>query len=933
MALLILGLLFCLSSQISAGDMYDNSFPEFYNSVFTDTLDLRLLQELSNQNKNVLISPISLKIILALLYQGSTGQAEREFQKILGNATKQYVKNNYNEVIAALYNTDRTGYLLNIGTSMFVDEDLYVLPKFNDTAKKSFRTDIIKTNFNKPDKASKEINSWVEKLTHGKVNKIVNSDDLSQALMLITNVIYFKGTWTHQFPENKTSRGVFYTSAENVRDGQNSKLVDYMTTTNKFLYYEDSNLDAKIVKLEYQGSAYAMFIVLPNSLRGLDSLIKNVNLATIGNIKIHMSETDVEVTLPKFKFNFNIKLRKILQKLGLHKAFQDTASFTDIVQTNKTLTKTLYITDIIQKSGIEVDEKGSEVYTATGVTIGNKMGENTIKFNVSHPFMFFIDGPNGTLLFVGKCEDPNEADPLDIPNRWSQEEEKKEPSNSDYPGRATTYSASNGNYPGRATTYSAPPSNTNTGRLNNEQSYQDNQSKQNTQMYQYHQDHQSKPNSQKDQFNNEQSYQDHPSKPNSQKGQFFNGQIHRNDPSKPNTEMNQPSYEQGQNLNPNLDPGHYQTQDVGMDDIAYRFNLFDIELLTSFSDLPTNVLISPASIRTTLAMILEGSDGTCAEELTEALRIKDINQKDVRKIFLELSNNLNVRSPNTVLESHNGVFVSNRCQLFDDYRNIIKHYYKADIANLDFSNQQNAANIINEWISTSTYNEITDVVSQQSIDPNSYVVLSNALFFKAKWRVPFDKAINQCFKTPKGCIPVDMMHISHNFKYSYNTHLRANVVDIPYQEKFSMLLIVPGSDSNVGRVIRELQHMELSTILKNLIESEIVLELPRFNFEYSVDLVEFLKKPPFKIREIFGANANLTKMIYGKQGMISNLLHKTKITVDESGTTAAASSNGMLIPLMQPATVSADRPFIFIIYHNENQNIIFEGIVQNPREK
>ncbi|CAG9828245.1 unnamed protein product [Diabrotica balteata] len=449
---------------------------------------------------------------------------------------------------------------------------------------------------------------------------------------------------------------------------------------------------------------------------------------------------------------------------------------------------------------------------------------------------------------------------------------------------------------------------------------------------QFYQNHQSKPNSEIDQHNNVQFQQNHQNKPNSERDQPNNVQFQQNRPSKPNMEFDQPSNVQGPNLNPNLDPDYYQTPDVEMTDIAYRFNLFDIELLNSFSDLSTNVLISPASIRTTLAMILEGSEGSCAEELSEALRIKDITQKGVRKIFRELSNNLNENSRNTVIESHNAIFVSDKYRLFDNYRNIIKNDYDAYITNINFRQQQNAANFINKWISEATHNEITDVVSQQSIDPNSYVVLSNALFFKAQWKNAFDKAIDRCFKTPKGCVTVDMMHISHNFKYNYITRLRANVVDIPYQDKFSMLLIVPASDSNVGRVIRELQHMELSTILDNLSESEIVLELPRFSFEYSVDLVEFLKTPPFKIREIFGANANLTKMIEGQHGMISNLLHKTKIKVDEFGTTAAASSSAMIIPLMQPVTVSADRPFIFIIYYRENKNIIFEGIVQNPRE-
>ncbi|XP_028141335.1 uncharacterized protein LOC114335311 [Diabrotica virgifera virgifera] len=881
MALFLLGLLFCLSSRISASGFYEISNIDFYNSVFTDSLDWRLLQELSNQYKNVVISPISLKIILSLLYQGSTGQTEREFQTLLNYQNKEYVRNNYSQIVAALYNADRTEYMLNIGTSMFVDEGLYVLSKFEDLARKSFKTDIIKTNFDKQEKASKDINSWVEQLTHGKVKKIVNADDLSQALMIITNAIYFKGTWTRKFDKNRSTLGNFYTSPDNIRSSRNLKLVQYMTTTDEFLYYEDRSLDAKIVRLEYKGSDYAMYIVLPNTLGGLSSLIKNVDINKIGTIKFQMTQQVVEVTIPKFKFNFDIKLGKILQKFGLREAFQNTASFTGIVQTNRTLRRSLYVSDIVQKSGIEVDEEGSEIFSASAVNVGNKFAENTMIFNASHPFMFFVDGPNGTILFVGQYENPDAVDPSEVPNRWSQEVEEKNP----------------------------------------------------TEAVQFQNTRPSRPNNEIDQSNNVQFQQPRPNRPSVESQRPDNVQFQQNRPNRPNTENEQPSNVQGLNLNPNLDPDYYQPPDVEMDEIAYRFNLFDIDLLYSFSDLSTNVLISPASIKTTLAMILEGAEGTCAEEISEALRIPDINQKGVRSVLVELLNNLNERStPNSVLESHNAIFVSEKHRLVDNYKNVVIKYYNAYLKSLDFSNSDYAARVINGWISDSTHGEITDVISPQGIVPDCYVVLSNALFFKAQWKYAFDKrSVRKCFHTPRGCVYVDMMHISHNFNYNYITRLRANVVDIPYQDKFSMLLILPSSDSNVRSVIRDLPHFRLSSILESLNQSEIVLELPTFSFEYSADLVEFLK--PLKIREIFGSRANLTKMIEGHHGMINNLLHKTKITVDEKGTTAAASSSAMIIPLMQPVTVAADRPFVFMIYHRDTKNIIFEGIVQNPLEK
>ncbi|CAH1103652.1 unnamed protein product [Psylliodes chrysocephalus] len=849
-----------LTQQVSfASKGFYESGLSFYNDILTNKFDWQLLQELSPHHKNVLISPISLKLIFGLLYQGSTSVTEKEFQSLLNFENKDAVKNNYSNILAALQHSERSEYLLNIGTSMFLDKDLHVLPTFEQIAVKYFRTGIKLVDFGKPEEASQIINSWIDQLTHGKVKKMVAADDLVQTLMLITNAIYFKGTWEHPFPRNQTYVGKFLTTADYTQANKPPKYVQYMTTIDEFYYYEDPSLDAKIVRLEYKGSSYSMFIVLPNSLGGLENLIKKISLTKISEMRYYLTAQLVQLIIPKFKFNFHAKLAPILQKFGLHQIFQNTNSFNGIVQTNNSLRRQLVVSDIVQKTGIEVDEEGSVVFSATDVNIGNKFGENKLIFNASHPFMFFVEGPNGTILFIGKYEDPEEM----------EVSEDKNVSN----GGVSMENSNNGN-----AQYYPNQNRNNQGSLPN--------------------------------------------------NGFASG--NRFNDAGPPVNSGAPT-----NLSPNLDPEYYQPADSNMEDVAYRFNLFDIELLNAFTDSQNNVLISPASIKTTLAMILEGASGNCAEEISEALRIPDITQTGARHIILELLNNLNEKgTANTFLESHNAIFTSNKQRLLDSYKKIIMQYYNADFKSLDFSNPQYAASVINQWASDSTHGNINEVISSQMISPETYVIISNALYFKGKWKTSFDERSTapKCFHIPsKGCTQVQMMHISNNFNYNYINTLRAYVVEIPYQDKFSMLLILPSSDTNVRSIIRDLPHHRLTSILNNLTKSEIVLEIPKFSFEYSVDLVEYLKQ--LKIRDVFGPKANLSKIIQGNNALVNNLLHKTKIEVDEHGTVAAASTSAMIIPLMQPVTVSADRPFVFMIYHQETKNIIFEGIVQNPLEQ
>ncbi|KAJ8923743.1 hypothetical protein NQ315_010324 [Exocentrus adspersus] len=856
---LVLGICLGLTSALDKQSQASRSNDEesyYPNLNFSDTFDWKLLKEFASKHKNVLLSPISLKLILALLYQGSSGPTEREFQNVLQFVDKKSVDDVYSAILSSIQASERSEYLLNMGTSIFLDSQIPPNPNFELKASQHYRTEIKPVKFADSLNATTVVNSWVEKVTNGKVTKIVTPDDLQQTIMLITNALYFKGTWRHQFPKNQTYFGKFVVNYHNVHDIE-TVTVPYMFTIDTFYIKESQELDAKILRLPYKGSSYSMFIILPNSIGGLPSLLKKINLNSISSLLFSMEKRLVEVNIPKFKFSFKTKMADALYKFGLRQMFENTASFTGITKGNNTLLRMLVVSDIVQKTGIELDEEGSVVYSATDVNIGNKFGEPREVFYATHPFLFFIEGPNGSVLFNGKIENPLQTEDSAVSTNLAGVETL--PSTNPVLFSLVV-----------AQVFSTP-----------KQIVASNQNVAST------------------------------FRPNFANFQNIQSSVINN--------------------LPNLEPSGTELATPEMEELLYRFNLFDMELLSEFSDSNTNVFISPASVKVTLAMVLEGARGVCAEEIGEALRIPNINERGVRNVLMGLLTSLKERSYNTFLESANTIFVSNKYKLFNKYQEVISKFYGGTANSVSFKNVGNAVNSINNWVSAATHNAITEIVGPrircqiqafelflESISPETTAVILNALYFKGKWKTAFDSQITKtkCFRTVNGCIPTPMMRASSNFNYNYISRLRVHAVEIPYEENFSMLILLPSEEAHIRSVIRDLAHFKLGDVLSKLKSSDITLEIPKFAFDYSADLVEYLKQ--LRIREIFGPQANLSGIVENGNVLINSLVHKTRIEVDEQGTVAAAATGAIVIPLMGSTAIIADRPFIFFIYHQKN---------------
>lgn len=180
--------------------------------------------------------------------------------------------------------------------------------KYKSILDKHYNTIVEILNFQESEKSASIMNKWIEEVTNGKIASLVDSESLSSAVMVLLNAIYFRGLWRYPFEE--VVRRDFATNAHS----KGSK--EFAEITESFYYYYSKDLQAKILRLPYEGGRYSMFLLLPFENDGLDLLIENLDSAKIEKEVDRMEEIRVHVMLPKFKFDTSSNLNDAIKKVG-----------------------------------------------------------------------------------------------------------------------------------------------------------------------------------------------------------------------------------------------------------------------------------------------------------------------------------------------------------------------------------------------------------------------------------------------------------------------------------------------------------------------------------------------------------------------------------------------------------------------------------------
>ena len=362
-------------------------------------------------------------------------------------------------------------------------------------------------------------------------------------------------------------------------------------------------------------------------------------------------------------------------------------------------------------------------------------------------------------------------------------------------------------------------------------------------------------------------------------------------------------------------------------------NLFALELYSKLKKEKGNLFFSPYSISSALAMTYSGARGNTAEEMAKTLHFKPRAEK-TNAAFADLNAKLNEvqKQGNVKLLIANSIWPQTNHPFLPEYLSSMNRYYGASVYPVDYRNASEGARTrINGWVEDRTQGKIRNII-QKPLDPDTSLVLVNAIYFKGNWAHKFDR-----FRTEKAEFSllsgakkqVPMMRQGR--KFGYHETEDAKLLELPYVgEQLSMIIILPNEASQLSMLEDELTASNLQSWLSGLKEQFVSAYLPRFKVTWGAhDLVTPLQS--LGMRKAFERGADFSGMDGTKAFKIGRLLHKAFVEVNEEGTeAAAATATVMMGGLLRERTFKADHPFLFVIRDNASGSILFLGRILDP---
>ncbi|HLX33749.1 MAG TPA: serpin family protein [Candidatus Limnocylindrales bacterium] len=357
---------------------------------------------------NGVISPASIAIALGMARPGARGTTATQMDAVMRALASDDHASWLNALDAAL--ASRTGTFkdavgkdepvtLRIANATFAQRDLQIEPAYLDALASRFGSGVRLVEYRTSTEAARQaINSWVSDQTEARIPELIDKGDLDQLTRLVlVNAIYLKAAWLTPFDPALTAPAPFTTA-----DGTSVDVATMHGTTD--LAYA-SGTGWRAVELPYVGGQLALTIIVPDDLA---AFVKGLDGPTFRSITGALTETSVDLSLPKFGTETKIDLASLLASLGMPDAFDPVkADFSGI-----TTAEQLYISAVIHQANIDVDEKGTTASAATAVAIrASALPSNQVELHVDQPFLFALrDVETGAIVFIGQITSPSPRD-------------------------------------------------------------------------------------------------------------------------------------------------------------------------------------------------------------------------------------------------------------------------------------------------------------------------------------------------------------------------------------------------------------------------------------------------------------------------------------------------------------------------------------------
>ncbi len=362
------------------------------NAKFAFDLYAQILK--ANEGKNVLVSPTSISLALAMSYAGSDGKTRMAMSEVLGfkGMTSEELNTGYAALLASLKNVDPK-VKLEIADSIWADRRARVKPAFAKHVRDIYAAEATTLDFASPE-ASKAINAWVKKNTGGKIDRMVDDRISPETLLILLNAVYFKAEWRTAFDKKLTKELPFH-----LADGK-TRRHPMMSQEGSFRCGEAKMW--KAVRLPYgKKDRTAMYVFVPNEGFTLADLHDKLTADTLATWIEDLRPAECEVLLPRFKLEFEQELNRPLIELGMEAAFGPSADFSVMLE------QPVCISRVLHKTFVEVNEEGTEAAAATKIEMKELGMEEELRIAADRPFFCAIrDDTTGTLLFLGSIVDP-----------------------------------------------------------------------------------------------------------------------------------------------------------------------------------------------------------------------------------------------------------------------------------------------------------------------------------------------------------------------------------------------------------------------------------------------------------------------------------------------------------------------------------------------
>ncbi len=363
-----------------------------YDAVIPDSISqsnndfaVDFYKQVSDNDENIFFSPISMHMTFSALYEGAKGDTKEQIGNVFGLESDDLLRATDIAATVSSINEDDPHATLNVANALWLFNTIN--ESYVSIIKDVYHADIEVVGSD----PARMINAWASEKTNDKIPKIISSDSLVDAVMVLTNAIYFKGTWQTQFDPEYTEESNFWIS-----ESKNTT-ASFMSNEGKFQYARTD--DVQIVRLPYEGDRLSMLVILPNERDGINTLEKEITSENIMQWTQQVHSREIFLSLPKFTMTPHYDLIDTLSTLGMTDVFAlDLSDLTGIAPG-------LYVSLATHDAFVQVNEEGTEAAAATATA---QYSSSPPTFHADHPFIFIIqDDESGAILFMGRLSDPS----------------------------------------------------------------------------------------------------------------------------------------------------------------------------------------------------------------------------------------------------------------------------------------------------------------------------------------------------------------------------------------------------------------------------------------------------------------------------------------------------------------------------------------------